>query len=243
MGITYVTAFLCGRTPKRSYDAYKGYFDRLAATGLPFVVFLDRRLDWTFPSNVFVLPVLLEETWVAQHVPSNAELPPIRNPVDTLEYMLIQASKLEWVERATYLNPWKTDWFAWIDFGIVHVFRDPDSTLNRLQRMGPPATREFRTAGIWAHKTADVWKQICWRFAGGFFLGDTESVRSVEAQFRETIERSLPKFTWEVNLWALMESNGVPMGWYIASHDDTIIDAGTIATISDGDSQTERSTP
>lgn len=230
MSITYVSSFLCGDHPKRSYEAYKVYFDQLASTGVPIVVFLDRRLTWTFPANVLVCPASLEDTWVGQNVPDTCMIPPYRDAVDTLEYMKIISTKFEWVRRAVDLNPWKTSWFAWIDFGLAHVFRTPDATLARLKALRPPLTRGLRTAGIWSHPTSDVWSRVCWRFAGGFFLGDAESLRRAEAAFHETIAAELPAFAWEVNLWALMESRGFDFGWYPCDHDDTILYTSTAST-------------
>lgn len=221
--ITFVSAFLCGENPKRSYEAYKQYFETLAATELKFVLFLDKRLDWTFPSNVIVYPVSLEDTWIYQHVSATSTLPHIRNKVDSFEYMVIINSKLEWLVRAINENPYQTDWFAWIDFGIVHVFSNPYWTLQRLIALQPPTTLGLRTAGIWKHQTRDVWNVICWRFAGGFLMGDRDSLCTTYRRFQEIVLREQPKFAWEVNLWALMEAEGVDFGWFPCDHDDSII--------------------
>jgi len=241
--ITYVSAFLCGQNPKRPYETYKTYFDRMAETGLPFVLFLDKRLPWSFPANVIVVPVLLAETWVYQTVSYTAELPRTRNPTDTLEYMLIQTTKTEWLARASTFNPWNTTWFAWVDFGLVHVFKDPDATLARMERLQPPARLGLRTTGIWHYRVADVWRAIVWRFAGGFLMGDGESLRTLDSRLRELVSRTPNRMTWEVNLWALLESEGLDMGWFVGSHDDTIIPfEETNATISASETQTEHST-
>lgn len=199
-------------------------------------------MDWTFPSNVVVLPASLDETWVAQTVSPDAEMPAARGPKDTLEYMLIQTSKTEWLARASLVNPWKTDWFAWVDFGIVHVFKDPDTTLARMQALRPPLSPGVRTTGIWHYRTADVWRAIVWRFAGGFLMGEGRSLRELDARLRALVGRTPRRMTWEVNLWALLEAEGFDMGWVIGSHDDTIIPYETTATIYVDETQTEHST-
>jgi hypothetical protein len=222
--ITYVTAFLCNKNPKRGYDEYKGWFDKLAATGLPFILFLDRQLShWTFPETVRVYPVSIEDTWVYKYVSGDAILPYSSNPNDTFEYMRIQNTKLEWLVRAIEINPYQTNWFAWIDFGIVHVFSKPEETLQRLQSLTPPSTPGIRTAGIWSSKTRDVWNAICYRFAGGFILGDTESLYTLYGRFQDIVLRERPKFAWEINIWALLESEGTEFGWFAANHNDSII--------------------
>lgn len=221
--ITFVSAFLCGQNPKRSYEAYKQHFESLVATDLSFVLFLDRRLDWTFPSNVTVYPVSLDETWVYAHVSPDSTLPTVRNKVDSLEYMLIQNTKLEWLARAIEHNPYQTDWFAWIDFGITHVFSNPYWTLQRLQTLRPPESPGLRTAGIWKSPTRDVWTAVCWRFAGGFLMGHKDALRNLVERFQSLVLREQPKFTWEVNLWALLETEGVDFGWFPSDHNDSII--------------------
>jgi hypothetical protein len=198
----------------------------LAATGLPFLLYLDRQLShWTFPENVRLHLVSIENTWVYHNVSTDSLLPYSSNAVDTLEYMRIQNTKLEWMYRATYENPYATDWFAWIDFGIVHVFSNPTETLARLKDLRPG----IRTAGIWNSQTRDVWRAICYRFAGGFLMADRETVRRMYEQFQVTLLREQPKFAWEINIWALMECDGMDFGWFPADHNDSII-PGNIAT-------------
>ena len=69
-------------------------------------------------------------------------------------------------------------------------------------------------------------KQICWRFCGGFYIGDKHSI--IEMHF--LIQKELPNFinyntiVWEVNLWAWLEYN---CNWlvdtYDADHNDSIL--------------------
>jgi hypothetical protein len=221
--ITYVTAFLLRPDSKHPVEEYKAHFDRLVATEIPMVLFLDRQLSWTFPANVVVIPVSLEETWVGQHVPESVELPRVRSPTDTREYLMIQNSKTEFVWRASELNPWKTEWFAWIDFGICHVFRQPEITLERLRTLAPPSNPCIRTAGIWHWSPQDCFYQVCWRFAGGFFLLHQTRIQEFHEASQASIQRSLPRLTWEVNVWADVERQGLDLGWFLADHNDTII--------------------
>lgn len=217
--ITYVTAFLVRPTSKHSILEYKFHFDRLVATGIPIVLFLDRRLTWSFPNHVVVIPTLLEETWVWKHVPESVELPPVRSSTDTREYMMIQNTKTEFVWKASQLNPWKTDWFAWIDFGIGHVFRN-EETFERIRTLSPPSIPGIHTAGIWTQAPEDLFETVCWKYAGGFFLIHTSRIETFHTAVHASILRNLPKFAWEVNIWA---DTGLELGWYPSDHNDTII--------------------
>lgn len=223
--ITFVTSFIQGDNPKHSLDAYKEYFRPLAHRGLPIVLFLDKRLDWTFPPNVKVYPIDgCAHTWIGNAIPDDAILPTARGPNDTLLYLKIQNSKLHRMLEAARINPFHTEWFAWIDFGITHVFRNPSETLDRLEALRPPSTPCMRTAGIWSHSIHDIWDRICWRFAGGFLLAHRTKLHDVCSKFETLVAQHLPRFTWEVNYWALLESEeGIDFGWFSADHNDSII--------------------
>ena len=222
--ITFVTAFLCGEPPKRAIDSYVSHFRTLAATGVPIVLFLDEKTGWgDFPSNVRVIHTCLSDTWIGNAIPAEVELPQDRNAKDTREYMVIQNSKTELVLRASQENPFQTDWFAWIDFGIGHVFRNPEATFERIRTLMPPRTPCIRTAGIWGYVPNDLFAGICWRYAGGFFLAHRCLLVHFHMAAQVSVHRNLPKFAWEVNAWADVERNGFDLGWFQANHDDTII--------------------
>jgi hypothetical protein len=222
--ITFVTSFLCGSNPKRSPDVYLDLFLRLADTGIPLVLFLDERTGWSsFPPNVHVIPASLSDTWAGRNVPTDAVLPELRSPEDTRDYMMIISAKSEFVARAAQINPFTTEWFAWIDFGIAHVVRSPDTTLARLKAMVPPPTPCMRTAGIWGHTPEQLGDAVCWRFAGGFFLLHTSLADKFHEEVIKSIQRSLPRIAWEVNVWADVERSGMDLGWYPSDHDDSIL--------------------
>lgn len=226
--ITVVTAFLCGDAPKHTYEVYLSQFQRLADTGVPIVLFLDDRTGWSsFPENVKVYHTRLADTWVGQTIPDDVHLPALRNPSDTREYMMIQNTKPEFVFRASQINPWKTEWFAWIDFGIGHVFKDPDTTFERIRTMVPPNVPCLRTAGIWSPSIRGGLDAIWWRFAGGFFLAHASKLPELHDTVKRVIQTNLPKFAWEVNIWGLVEREGVDFGWFLSDHNDTIIPADT----------------
>lgn len=222
MSLTLVTAFLRLPLAKHNEETYRAQFEKLSSLGVPMVLFLDRRYDWTFPDHIHVIPLSLEDTWVASVVPANPVLPLQRSPVDTREYMMVMTAKTEFVADAARRNPFGTDWFAWVDFGIGHVFKDPVTTFGRLASLRLPRTPCIRTAGIWTQ----LWvpqDQICWRFAGGFFLCHRSLAPVFDKAVRESILRRLPSFSWEVNTWADVEQTGLDLGWFAADHNDSII--------------------
>lgn len=221
--ITYVSAYFQTKSAKRSADKYKSYFEQLASTKIPIVLFLDAGLKWSFSSNVKILRVSKEDLWTYRNIPDNAELPSQRDFCDTLDYMRLMNAKSDLVYLASHLNPFRTEWFAWIDFGIVHVFKNPERTLERIARLTSPSYPCMKTAGIWNYTPDNVFERICWRFAGGFFLIHESLADKFHEGVCKIIKDKLPKFAWEVNLWAELEKTGFDFGWYSADHDDTII--------------------
>lgn len=207
---------------KRSVEDYKKEFDKLVQTGIKLVLFLDRDIHWVFPSNVHVYPTSLQETWMYSNIQEPVILPSPRGEHDTLEYLQIQNSKVEWLHKAALSNPWNTEWFAWIDFGITHVFQNPTETLERLRQLQPPETPSIRIAGIWRHR-GSYEGGVCWRFAGGFLIAHQKYITPFMECCQQIITRKRPYISWEVNVWAEMESAGIHLGWFPADHNDTII--------------------
>ncbi len=220
--ITFVTSFLHGTNPKRGYDEYKRYFDLIVSTGVPIILFLDKQSTWSFPSNVHVYRTCLDDAWVGQTIADDRTTPLTRSPTDTLEYLKIMNTKTEWLYRASIDNPFQTQWFAWIDFGLAHVFQTPTETLLRLKRLHPPCYPCVRTAGIWGQSDVHV-DSVHWRFAGGFLLAHVSKIESLHNAVMSKLVSIQPSMTWEVNIWAMIENDGFDFGWFPSDHNDSIV--------------------
>jgi hypothetical protein len=61
---------------------------------------------------------------------------------------------------------------------------------------------------------------VNWRFCGGFFVGDRQSILDFHAA-HQVAYRDLPHLTWEVNTWARADIPGLT--WYHADHTDRIV--------------------
>lgn len=225
--ITFVSAFLDlseDRTALRSADVYLAHFKRIADTGINIHLFLNERCSsWqnelSLYSNVYIEYIELEE--LASYTPA-ATLPSVRNvPKDTLNYLILMNAKTDFIYRAILANPFNTSSYYWIDFGIFHVIRYPDEAQAYLKELSSRSLRGLAIPGC--HESRPVsYDQICWRFCGGVFAGDKESL----LQFHECVSGALSKerMTWEVNLWAELECAGkIQPIWIHADHNDTIL--------------------
>lgn len=230
--ITFVSAFFVTHNPKRGIDTYKAEFEKMAATGIPIVLYLDSQLDWTFSENVRVIRTQFSETWIDQTIPDTAQLPSEIGPWDNLAYLKVQHSKTEWVVRTIEANPFQTEWFAWIDFALPHVFWDP-TTVTRLQTLTVPNSPTLITPGIWPYSLENEWNRVQWRFAGGFMVGHASRFRELHEKMQALVIQTLPVFSWEVNYWAMLEKQGMEFGWFQANHNDSMLTAFPAQAVQD----------
>lgn len=220
--LTLVTGFFRLRDRQIDEDEAFACFDRLAACGLPIILFLDRRLADRAPkrSNVRVELHDLEALWSFQQ-PDGKPLPASCTPgKDTKDFLLLQNAKIDLLAVARGLDA--ASHFAWIDFGIMKVVKREEQFLERLRAIKPPDSCVL-APGCWdKNEPTDT---VNWRFCGAFLLADRNSIPALVQKHHKAFRRS-PALTWEVNVWAAMERAGQKFDWYKADHDDSIIGGG-----------------
>ena len=174
---------------------------------------------------------------------------------DTINFISLMNTKFEFVYNASILNPFNTEYFAWIDFGICHIFKNTENTLLQLYTLSHTQLKKNTTntntnvynnnillmPGCWNKAYSDTQLQnihtsINWRFCGGFFLGDKYSILKMYNATLEAIPLFIKQYStivWEVNIWAWIEHNmntHVKIDWYEADHNDTILNIPTTYT-------------
>lgn len=232
---TFVTAFLDlgeDRSKDKSVDHCFGLFSKLADTGIKLHLFLSKCYQEKYDAlvghreNVFIENIELNELEIYHDVETvNYGLPSVRTDHhDTKNFMILMNAKTEFVFRAMQKGASKQ--YAWIDFSIFHVFKEPSETARYLKMLGASAIRDgIYMPGCWGTGEPSF-ASVCWRFCGGFFIGDVGSLENFY-----TIHRSLFKtlvalkgLTWEVNIWAWLEHIGhLNCRWYKADHNDSIL--------------------
>ena len=154
------------------------------------------------------------------------------NPTkDTYDYFCIQCNKTEWIKEAIELNPFNSNQFVWIDFGIYHILEETYS----LQSLNNQLYDKVRIASgsLWRLEKHDTYKfnykkDILWFFCGGIFGGNLEILlkfsRLVKQKCLEMIKKH-KHLMWEVNIWYLVwKENPEIFDNYYVSHDKTMID-------------------
>ena len=227
--VTLVTGFFRLRDRAVDEDEQFRQFDRLAMCGLPIVLFLDEQLMDRAPkqSNVQVVPTKLGDFWLfGDDSVCPKDLPKNATPgKDTRDFLLLQNSKLEMLAAANSKRQLlgSPSHFAWIDFGIMKIVRDPMVFLTRLRMLTPPSSCVL-APGCWDRARSDQSdsESVNWRFCGGFLLADCDSIPGLVTAHRAAFVAQ-ERLTWEVNIWAAMERAGQKFDWYQADHDDSII--------------------
>lgn len=240
MTITFVTAFLKLDSfirPNRSIEKCFQLFQNLVTSDIQIVVFLSKEYEEygnQFQSNTIVVRYIelheLETYKETNSVP-NLSLPVIHSAEkDTKEFMILMNSKIECIKRAIDMNPFQSTHYAWIDFSIYHVFKESETTTAYLKSLSNRKLQDcIILPGCWgkSYQYEQVWNAIHWRFCGGFFIGDIQSLLHFEKLYRAhytTILQKYNKLLWEVNIWTILEQEyGWNPEWFHGDHNDSIV--------------------
>lgn len=236
---TFVTAFLDlqedhnnKRPPHVRFEHFKTHIE----ANLKIVVFLSRRFEADFApfvsENVRVVFIELEETDTFKTITKEPILPESRTPShDTFNFLILMNAKTEFMARAIAMDPFHSTHFAWIDFSIAHVFKNRSASIQHLNMLQNTCLKSKCLAmpGCWNKDVgmSYIYNSVNWRFCGGFFIGDKESVLDFHTAsykaFKDLYETQ-NRIVWEVNTWAIAERNyGLAPHWFKVDHNDTII--------------------
>ena len=155
------------------------------------------------------------------------------NVKDSLEFMILMNSKLQFMNDAIAKNPWNSTHFGWIDFSIAYILSDPLRFTEHLKMLSVQTYREriLVIPGCVSEFDGKDYNALCempyWRFCGGFFISDKQSM----TEFHDLFYTHCPEFlrkhkrvVWEVNYWAWLEyEKGLKVTWYSADHNDSIV--------------------
>lgn len=239
--LTFVTCYLHDKNDSPQNDEWNvGRLAELVSIDIPLYIFVspenaDEIAFLQGATNIHIEVIDKSELWVFKQLSQKEySLPNHRNlEKDTDDYLAISNSKVELVARVIEHNPWKTQHFAYIDFNITYLFWEKMKTYTYLHQM---AKRTFFdkmlifpgcSAHIPIEKVWDLADSIYWRFCGGFFAGDADSLKQwwkdYQVYFVEYLD-IYKKLTWDVNIWAWIESvKRWQPKWYSANHNDSIV--------------------
>jgi hypothetical protein len=229
MPTTFVSAFLDlgeDRSKDKSVEKCFGLFGQLAATGIRIHLFLSRCYEGMITApNVSIEYIELDQLHTFKDISGmDYALPSNRTPHhDTKNFMILMNSKIEFIHRA--MQKVQSPHYAWIDFSIFHVLKDLEAAAY-LQMLGASALRSgLHFPGCWDKQNPNF-SSVCWRFCGGFFIGDAASMAGFYTAHRLHFKDLVAQkgLAWEVNVWAWLEAAGhLRCNWFRADHNDSII--------------------
>lgn len=240
---TFVTSFInVGNNDEKHISWRIDKFRQIAQSGIQICVYLDSSVSEELQhitlnyDNVKIMDtVLLQNTRTSLSCENiNFKLPSTDNTKkDTVDYMLLINSKIEFLFDAIQINPWNTEYFAWIDFSISHVFKNINECNYNLQQISHiKTTRKLLLIpgclpALTPHDNNILVTKVYWRFCGGFFWGDKNSILEMydyQMKYFPVFLNQYNTLVWEVNIWAWLETNTPwkPL-WYKADHNDSII--------------------
>jgi len=145
---------------------------------------------------------------------------------DTLEYMMVQCQKSEWMAIATQLSSHirmdnsSAKEYVWVDFGVFHMFRGKIDVFQlelytmrarinrRLLQFGESDRLTFARCWDPAHLYhGDIYKDVNWLFAGSVFGGSAKRIQQFALLVREKcfqVLRERNTLMWEINIWVLI---------------------------------------
>lgn len=247
-GLSFVTCFVQlydnEPYPHKNASWRIEQFEYIASTGVNICVYGDENTTLLltetlnkFPNNVklLILETGYKETPIYKLcLNPELKLPERRfEPKDTVEYMALMNTKIEFMNDAILKNPFHSNAFAWMDFSMAYLFGNKNESLAILKELAdrPVLKPMMAVPGCWQpippNNSSAIINNIHWRFCGTFFMGDKESLQKFFCLYREHFPKFLEKektLVWEVNFWAWLEANtDWNPQWYLSDHNDNII--------------------
>ena len=238
----------------KSPEQYLRLFIQLCQTKINLVVYTSncyydkvKQIALEYPNVLLIIKMELDDLNTAKQVKqrgTNIKLPTIRNiEKDTMSYFICMNSKLELIVKTLDMGnkriiPLAKN-YAWIDFGIFHIFKTPEITSKKLSRLSEYSFPENFISFPGCILSQPIFQRIMneyiiWRFCGGFFIIAETQLQKYHHSIMQYLENNIASghLTWEVNIWAGAEQiYNLDFGWYKADHNDTIIDIPCISLV------------
>ena len=240
-GATIVSAFMANINYRadRSYNKYLMLAKQLLNIPINKVIFVDSSVLHHFTEfaneNTTIIPFVKDANYLYEYKDKLTDFKlNTKNPAkDTIEYMFTMGFKTEFVRKAIQLNNYNASQFIWLDLGIKHMMDISEEEFAkkvlRLQYLEYPI--HVRIATIWNpdyNYDIDLYKDICWCFAGSIFGGNIKSLLEFADLTKETslnIMSEKKTLMWEINVWKLIYNmDRWKFLYYTCSHDNSIVD-------------------
>ena len=239
---TIVSAFISDINMRkdRNINTYYLLGKILLKSTTPKIIFLDKKMydliqDEDYDkNNTLIIEYDKMDCYLYNYIDNlnNFSLNTDNPSKDTFEYMFTMCNKTEWLRKAIEIDIFKSSNFIWLDFGIKQVCSCSDNEfIQKLNNFDFKKYDKVRIGNIWnlsIKYNTDMYKQICWYFAGGVFGGDKKSLLKFSDLMKEKcidIITNNNTIMWEVNIWFIIYNEYPELfSPYLCNHNNTIID-------------------
>jgi hypothetical protein len=234
---TIVSAFISNVNSNRNIEDYINYGKRLCNVNVNKVIFIEQEIYNTYfineiyPNTIFIF-TNKEEIYLYKYNINNLEefdkLYTVSPLKDTYEYIYIICNKTEWIRQAIEINPYNTDNFIWVDFGIYHVVNNEELFNEVISNLANKSYDNIRIASGTHYNLENIYTNVQWFFLGGIFGGNKRKLIEFADLMKEkciNIIEDKKTIMWEINVWFLIYlENSFLFDRYIANHNVSMIE-------------------
>ena len=240
--ITVVSAFIRNMNHREDYklEKYLEYGKTFLQAKINKIVFVDsetyEELQVYANDQTQLIVTRREDIYLYQyvHLLTNLRIHTTKQDKDTMDYFFLMCNKTEWLKQAIEMNPFNSENFVWVDFGIRYVFKcGDDEFLNSIEQLNNKSYEKIRTGSVWGkfnrtYYNEDPYSDVIWHFGGGVFGGNKVRLLEFASLTKDMCIQTMNEkntIMWEVNIWYLIyKEHPEQFDFYDCEHDHNLID-------------------
>lgn len=134
---------------------------------------LDETYFWKYNADI----IRLQNTYIISN---------INKIKDTPLYIILTYNKFDFIEKAIHVNPFDSNRFLWLDFGITHVSTSPELIHNWIYNI-PEKVKIMEIAAYGHVNTKEYFKKVHHNHAAGLFSGSKSYLLNFVGAFKNMI--------------------------------------------------------
>lgn len=222
----------------KNLDIYLDKGKKLIELPIPKIIFIEKELIDLLPKNdlTYYVPFEFSDMWLHSEYDNIQTFHSLRtgNPKkDRNIYLVTQLQKTDWVCKAIKIDPFKTNQFMWIDFGVFHLSKNDtefaDKVIQKSKYVIQNNTVHLPSCNLREYNQDELnyylLRYPIFFFAGTMFMGTKESNLLFDKLLKEKTSWliSSKMITWEVNIWYIIyKENPKLFSFYLADHNITL---------------------
>jgi hypothetical protein len=108
---------------------------------------------------------------------------------ETPNYIVLNNNKFWWMEKTITKNPFSSEQFLWMDFGINHVAKNPETIHSWILTMPEKIKQLCINPLVESSDYQEIFHMIHHHYAGGLFSGSAEYLLKYINAFKKTTEK------------------------------------------------------